>query len=224
MLQNGLISKINFIVTTSEMLFPEYRKIIEQGFNCRVFDLYGANDGGVIAFECEYFDGYHLCMEKCLTEIVDEQGEKVTGSTIGDIVVTDLENYAMPLIRYKVGDRGSITNIPCKCNRGLNRLQKLSGRIKDFLELSNGKKIDGSYFTKRFRSINDIVLFQIIQKPSKDIYAKVSLSNNKKAETSSFITRLEKQISKELGVDFQIKVDDSFEKTTSQKFHYIVKR
>jgi len=214
---------INHIVTTSEVLFPEHRKVIEKAFQCKVFDLYGANDGGVISFECEHFAGYHLSMEKCITEIVDEKGEEVPNGTTGNVILTDLENYAMPLIRYEVGDRACITNEPCRCGRGLNRLQSISGRIKDFVDLSNGRRIDGSYFTKRFRDISGVELFQIIQKQSKDVYAKVSLSDENDPDVSLHLKQLESRIANELGIDFYIKVDNSFRRSSNQKFQYIIK-
>lgn len=223
MLENGLNVPINHIVTTSEMLFPEHRLVIEKVFQCKVFDSYGANDGGALAFECNYFDGHHLSMERCITEVVNDKGEKVPNGTTGNLILTDLENYAMPLIRYKVGDRGSIINEPCECGRGLNRLQKISGRIKDFVELNNGRRIDGSYFTKRFRKTSGIVLFQIIQKQSKDIYAKVSLSNEKDSKARLSLEQLEETIANDLGTDFHIQVDSSFKRTLNQKFRYIIK-
>jgi phenylacetate-coenzyme A ligase PaaK-like adenylate-forming protein len=223
MLENGLNVRINHIVTTSEMLFPEHRLVIEKAFQCKVFDSYGANDGGALAFECDYFDGHHLSMERSITEVVNDKGGKVPNGTTGNLILTDLENYAMPLIRYKVGDRGSIINEPCECGRGLNRLQKISGRIKDFVELNNGRRIDGSYFTKRFRKISGIVLFQIIQKQSKDIYAKVSLSDEKDSKTRPSLEQLEETIANDLGTDFHIQVDSSFKRTLNQKFRYIIK-
>ena len=223
MKQHNLALKVGHIVTTSEMLFPDQRNIIEHVFNCKIYDLYGANDGGVLGFECEYFNGYHLAMEKCITEIVDSSGQIARDSTVGDVILTDLENYAMPFIRYEVGDRGAISNVPCKCSRGLNRLELMCGRIKDFVELGNGKIIDGSYFTKRFRAIPGMLLFQIVQKPSKSIYAKVVPFNKNETRFLCDIGKLERTISFELSIDFHIKVDDSFERSQNQKFHYIIK-
>jgi phenylacetate-coenzyme A ligase PaaK-like adenylate-forming protein len=222
-IKHHLNFKINHIVTTSEVLFSEHRRVIEKAFQCKVFDLYGANDGGVLSFECEYFDGYHLSMEKCITEIVNEKGEEVPNGTTGKVVLTDLENYAMPLIRYEVGDRACITNEPCRCGRGLDRLQSISGRIKDFVDLINGRRIDGSYFTKRFRNISGIVLFQIIQKQSNDVYAKVSISDENDPDTSLHLKQMERRIAKELGIDFYIQVDNLFRRPSNQKFQYIVK-
>jgi len=222
-LKNHFDFKVNHIVTTSEILFPEHRRVIEKAFQCKVFDLYGANDGGVLSFECEYFSGYHLSMEKCVTEISNEKGEEIPIGTTGNVVLTDLENYAMPLIRYKVGDRAIITNQRCRCGRGLNRLQSVSGRIKDFVDLINGRRIDGSYFTKRFRNISGIVLFQIIQTQSNDVYAKVSLSDENHSDTSLHLKQLERRISKELEIEFYIQIDNSFRRPSNQKFQYIVK-
>jgi len=223
MLKNELKLQINHIVTTSEMLFPNHRAIIEKAFNCKVYDFYGANDGGLLSFQCEYFDGYHLCMEKCIAEIVDDELQKrLPANEVGNIVLTDLENYAMPFIRYQVGDRGAITNATCKCGRGLNRLTTIAGRVKDFIELPNGKIIDGSYFTKRFRNVPSVLLFQIVQKPTKDIYAKVRLSENEKSSTIA-LENIEKFISDELKINFKIIRDDSFHRSTNQKFQYIVK-
>lgn len=223
MTNHQLEIRVNHIVTTSEMLFPEHRKTIQKAFQCRVFDLYGANDGGVLSFECDRFNGYHLAMEKCITEILNDRGEKLSAGTVGNVVLTDLENYAMPFIRYQVGDLACITNEPCQCGRGLNRLKKIHGRIKDFVELKEGVKIDGSYFTKRFRNVSGLLLFQIIQTHSNDVYAKVSCADKNDPAFLQAIKKMKADISKELGIDFDIRITGSFTKTPNQKFQYILK-
>lgn len=223
-LENNLKPKVNNIVTTSEMLFDEHRKIIEKAFNCKVFDMYGANDGGIAAFECEKRNGYHINMERCIAEILDNSKQRVLQKDVGKIILTDLENYAMPFIRYEVGDLGSITNDYCGCKRGLHRLNTIHGRIKDCIHLNNGKKVDGSYFSKRFCEIQDIILFQIIQEKSREISARINIRNMNSQDLIKKINYLKNMIENDLGVDFKIVIDSNFEKNSNNKFKYILKK
>jgi phenylacetate-CoA ligase len=96
------------VFTTAEVLLPNYRDVIEKQFNCKVFDQYGSYDGGGQALECNIHKGLHITAEKCILEIVDEAGNPLSPGQSGRIIVTDLYNYAMPFIRYEVGDIGTI--------------------------------------------------------------------------------------------------------------------
>lgn len=117
------------VITTSEVLTQENRALIEEAFGCRVFNEYGCGEVGSIAHECEH-GSMHLMSDNLIVEI-DSSREWQDG--VGEIIVTDLHNYAMPLIRYKVGDLGTMCAEQCTCGRGLHRIEKVHGRAYDFI-------------------------------------------------------------------------------------------
>lgn len=133
------------IITTSEVLAAPTRSAIEDAFECKVFDEYGCGEVGTIAHECEY-GSLHLNMENSIVEIVGGDNSKVPDGSPGEIIVTDLTNYSMPLIRYRIKDFGVISTEPCQCGRNLQVLEKVFGRQYDALINSEGKKFHGEFF------------------------------------------------------------------------------
>src|SRR4029079_2619649 len=122
------------IVATAEVLDPEDRAVIEEVFGCRVFNRYGCREVSVIASECESHSGLHVMAEGLYVEVVDsERMSKLCDEKVGSILITDLLNFVMPLIRYRIGDLGSWMNGPCPCGPSLPRLREVSGRVTEFL-------------------------------------------------------------------------------------------
>jgi phenylacetate-CoA ligase len=136
------------IITSAEVLTGEERHVIEETFGCPVFNRYGCREVSVIASECDRHEGLHTMAEGLLVEIVRPDGRTVTepGET-GAIVITDLVNYAMPLIRYRIGDVGSWQAGECACGRGLPRLRQVAGRATDFLVATDGRLVSGAFLT-----------------------------------------------------------------------------
>ena len=128
------------ILTTSEVLHPEMREQIEKTFNCRVFDAYGLNDGGVSAFECDQHNGLHIDGERGILQVVDDNGKNIDNG-MGSIIATDLYNYVFPFIRYDTGDIGEIEQKSCSCKLNTPRLIKIIGRSVDVLVTPEGKSV-----------------------------------------------------------------------------------
>lgn len=150
------------IITTAEVLLPEQRKIIEETFRATVFDRYGCREMSVIASECEYHRGLHVNAEALLVEVVPDAQFP---APLGKLVVTDLLNYSMPLIRYEIGDVGSWEEGPdCPCGRGLPRLREIHGRTTDFLVLPDGRQISGPALTLVVSDMPDVRQVQFLQK------------------------------------------------------------
>lgn len=127
--QNHLpVPKVKAVFTTGEKLHSEYRLKIESVFNAKVFDGYGAADGGVSAHECAIHDGLHIAEEQCIVEIADNAGNVLPDGETGNILTTDLSNYVFPFIRYKVGDLAYIKKELCSCGRKHRLLGEIIGR------------------------------------------------------------------------------------------------
>lgn len=142
-LESGLtIFSPQSVITSAELLTQETRSLIEKVFRCPVFNRYGSREFSVIASECEQHDGMHIAAETLYVEIEPIEGLKGP-SHAGRIVVTDLLNKAMPMIRYEIGDVGRLLDRTCPCGRNLPLLEVEGGRITDFIRTPSGKLVSG---------------------------------------------------------------------------------
>ncbi len=164
------------IIATSEVLEPSSRALIEEVFGCRVFNRYGCREVSVVASECSQHNGLHVMAEGLYLETVRGEGaadpgtRKIqpghpgTAGQMGAVLVTDLLNLAMPLIRYKIGDMATFETAPCACGRGLPRLARLEGRVTDFLVGSDGRLVSGvflaTYLVAARPSLGQVQLWQ----------------------------------------------------------------
>jgi len=152
------------IISTSMMLLPHERRVIEQVFGCPVTDRYGCEEVSLIGSECEYHDGMHLNIEHLVIEFITDEGMAAKPGEPGNIVVTDLMNKAMPLVRYQVEDVGVPRAEACPCGRGLPMMEGVSGRLADFLIKPDGTKIAGiSLIENTLTRIPGLDQMQIIQ-------------------------------------------------------------
>lgn len=158
------------IISTSMMLIPAERRVIEDVFCCAVTDYYGSEEVGLIASECERHNGMHINMENNLIEIVDGAGQPVVPGQEGAIVITNLINKAMPLIRYKIEDVGVISGMTCPCGRGLTILEEIRGRSADFLVRRDGSLVAGVSLVERtLTAFPGIDQMQIVQEDADNI-------------------------------------------------------
>lgn len=152
------------IVATSMMLIPQERKTIEEVFGCKVTDRYGCEEVGLIASECEQHQGMHLDIEHLYIEFLDDEGRPAADGQDGQIVVTDLFNHGMPLIRYRVEDVGVPTSRKCPCGRSLPMMERVTGRTADFLVRPDGSLVAGVSLVERtLTAIRGIEQMQLVQ-------------------------------------------------------------
>ena len=185
------IHPIKVILTTGEILMPEYREIIERVFQCPVYDEYGAGDGGVNAHECPLKDGLHISEERCVVEITDKDGNVLKDGEIGYVTATDLGNYAFPFLRYQVGDMAYIKPEKCTCGRASRVLGQVIGRVGKLIynkqgvpvssiTIDNMMFINCDYHTKEHDEVyNRIDKFQIRQDKFGDIQILIKPKNPK---------------------------------------------
>lgn len=163
------------VITTSEVLSPAQRDLIRRAFGVRVQDEYGCGEVGPIAYECE--EGrLHVMSENLVVELVQASGEPAEPGGSGEIVVTDLNNRAMPLIRYRLGDFG-VLGPDCPCGRGFPVLKKIWGRAYDFVKAPDGRRYHGEFFMYLFEDLRaggcQIGQFQITQESGEVLSALV---------------------------------------------------
>jgi phenylacetate-CoA ligase len=202
--ENIKVCPQNIVISTATTLLKEMRDLVESVFSCKVFDYYGSREVGAIASECFAHDGLHILEDNNILEVVDESGNDIHPGGIGEIIVTTLNNYSMPLIRYRIGDRAATYNKTVKCSCGCNykKLKQIVGRTADIFILKNGDMVDGTYLTTLLNTIETIERFQIIQHD----YNLVELIVQAKEHLPDDKTRMiDTQLKKSMGAECIIK-------------------
>ena len=172
--QNNLLTvPQRAILTSAGTLHDFMRETIESVFGCRVFNRYGSREVGDIACQCTRHGGLHVAPWGNYIEIVDNNDRPVSDGDVGDILVTSLNNYAMPLIRYRIGDRGRLSSRPCPCGRSGQILDRIAGRNVDAFRTADGTLIDGEYFTHLLYFRSWVTKFQVVQRNYSEIEFKV---------------------------------------------------
>ncbi len=193
---NIYLSHIKTIITTSETLHQTWRELIQKHFNCKLYDNYGI-EGIVVAQECDK-GNLHINADNCIVEFLP-----INGNRFKKIVVTNLNNYAMPFIRYDTKDIGLPSKKKCPCGRGLPVMDAIEGRIPDILITPNGKYLTHNFFVFFFESIEEVEQFQIIQNKLDEIVVKIVVRKNFKLKTFNYIRDV---IQKQVGPDVKLKI------------------
>ncbi|MFH1843459.1 MAG: phenylacetate--CoA ligase family protein [bacterium] len=160
----GYTLRPNGIVATSMMLLEHERELIEKTFAVPVTNRYGCEEVSLIGCECEQHAGMHLNVEHAYFEFLGEDGSPCAPGEDGRIVVTELVNFGMPMLRYEVGDRGIFSERVCPCGRSLPLLERVTGRVADFLRAADGSRVAGISLIEntltRFAGIEQLQLVQ----------------------------------------------------------------
>jgi len=158
------------IVATSMMLLPSERTVIERVFGVPVTNRYGCEEVSLIGCECEQHNGMHLNADHNIVEFLRADGTPCDPGEDGRIVVTELINFGMPMIRYEVGDRGVPSGRTCGCGRGLPLMETITGRTADFLVAEGGFQVAGiSIIENSLTSIPGLRQMQIVQEAPLDL-------------------------------------------------------
>lgn len=207
----------NGIISTAETLSAEERKVVEDLFGKILFDRYGCEELSIIASECETHEGLHVCAEGLYVEVpgADE-------ITPGDLIITDLTNKGMPLIRYEIGDMATLLSQPCSCGRGLPRLGRVHGRTSDIIYTPEGNKISGISILDTFIiHIKGFKQVQIIQNEIDSLVFKIVRDDNY-GEVS--MGRLRQTVSKVFGPRMRYSTEfvDRIPRTARGKFQFTI--
>lgn len=210
-------------ITSSETLYDFQRELIEDRFQCRVFDYYALAERVVFSGECDHHEGHHLAMEYSVAEIVDEGGRPATAGAVGKLVGTTLHNQAMPLIRYVTNDMTAIRTTSCSCGRGLELMDDVTTKAEDVLTLKDGRLISPSVLTHPFKPLDSIEGSQIVQTAPDEIIVRIVPGPG---YTPDLTAHLVKELGARLGADMRIDVQmvDELETSTHGKFKWVTSR
>lgn len=214
------VHKPSSILTGAEPLYPYQRAVIEQAFNCSVYNTYGCREVMLIAAECQQHKQLHINSDHLVVETVNEFGTNVVGES-GDVLLTDLYNYGMPLIRYQNGDKATLHSGACQCGNPLPIMSSVDGRKLDVIKTRSGKLIPGELFPHLFKEFSSIYKFQVRQSQldaiTISLVTKVGVSDADKIAISNEINRYS---AGELAITFEIV--DEIPLTLSGKYRVTV--
>jgi phenylacetate-CoA ligase len=159
------VSPQNSIIVSAQTLYPYMREAIERVFQCRVYNRYGSRELGDVACERPGVPGLWVAPWGNYVEVVDDEGNRVPPGQDGRILITSLMNFAMPLIRYRIDDRGHLLpGAPGAAGRSGQILGDVAGRTADFFQKMDGTIVHASYFHYLLYFRDWIRKFQVIQK------------------------------------------------------------
>jgi phenylacetate-CoA ligase len=195
------------IISSAQVLPEHSREIIENEFKCEVFDKYGSREFSGIAYECDAHDGHHIVAENYIVEVLKDGKPAKPGET-GEIVITDLNNYSMPFIRYRIGDLAVAmdNSVTCACGRGLPRIGKIEGRVQSIIITTNGTYIPSSFFLHLLKDYDHVIRqFQVIQEEEGRVLLKIvkGLSFAESVFNETVLSDLRKYLGDDMIVDVE---------------------
>jgi phenylacetate-CoA ligase len=194
------------VITTSETILEPVRQYIEETFQCKVFNRYGTLELGGVACECEEHTGLHISMENNYVEILKNCSPAKPGE-VGEIIVTNLNNFGMPFIRYSIEDaaawhRGG----NCACGRESQMIEMVEGRLVDSFQTRDGRSVWAGFAGAGFRCLTHptIKQFQVVQKSLDRMIVRLVKNENIPADILEEIaTVIQTTFGQDIVVDFE---------------------
>jgi phenylacetate-CoA ligase len=160
------------VISSAQQLTDSTRTQIEKQFGAKVLDKYGSREFSGIAYQCLESEHHHVQDESYILEIL-VNGRPAKVGEVGEVVITDLNNFSMPLIRYRIGDMAiAVEQGVCSCGRSHSLIGAISGRTQALILCSNGVWLPGTFFAHFFKDFAFAVKhYQIVQ----DVYESFTL-------------------------------------------------
>lgn len=212
---------LRHIRTIGETLHPGLRERCQRLGGIGIVDMYSSQEVGLIALQCPVSGLYHAQSESLLVEVLNDDGQACKPGEAGRIVITDLHNFATPIIRYEIRDYAEV-GPACPCGRGLPTLSRIMGRRRNMVVFPDGKRhwpLVGAY---RFREVADIRQYQVVQHALDEIEVRLVVAHPLSGEQEVRLTAL---IRNALGHPFPLRYsyfDQELPKTRGGKFEEFV--
>jgi len=214
--QKGLSFKLKSISLTAEPVMPAHRHLFKKIFNSEIFDQYGCGEIGGIAYECDRHEGLHIAEERVIIET----------NKFNELIITDLDNYAMPFIRYWNADQAEISENCCSCGRQSKLIKKIIGRTCDYVVGINGQFLHPSYFWALFYDSNIAInrrlrKFQIVQNSETNLLIRLVADPLSDEEKEYFISDIKNRIG-DMTIEFSYELE--IENTKTGKYRAVINK
>ena len=211
------------VFTSSETLMDIQRQVIEDRFQCPVYDYYGQAERVMYSGECQEHRGHHHFLEYGAMEVVDDEGRPVPRGTLGRIILTGFANDAMPFLRYEIGDISGFATESCPCGRTLPLIADIATKAEDIVVTPDGRFLSPSVLTHPFKPMKNIEASQIVQEePAELIIRIVRRAAYSDADTRKLLAGFRERV----GPGMQLKVEfvDSLKMSGRGKFRWIISK
>lgn len=210
------------IVSSAETLYPHQAEEIESHLGTTVFNRYGCREVGDIAHEVPGCDGLVVNADRIHVEILDEAGNACPPGVQGEIVVTDLDNYGMPFIRYRIGDLGVwAAPSPTATGHKFPVLESVDGRSLDVVLAPNGNRLGGTFWTILLRTKPGIHMFQVVQEKADNITIRVVPAGaGAKVDEDYFRSQIIEKCGSEMNVFFRY--EQTIEAEANGKYRVVI--
>lgn len=221
--RSGTPIRLEAVFPTAEVLLDGWRSTIARAFGATVLPYYGCGEVESLGYACPGAESpvYHTCDEHSVIEVEGPEGRtSLVGE--GSFLVTDLDNHAMPLIRYRNGDAGALAPPGCRCGRSLGRIARIDGRMNDVLYDTGRNPVSGVLGPHAFKMVNGVEQFQIVQRRAGHVRIEiVRLEDYAAAVEEPKIDRIFRQ---HLGRDAEIEIRyvDWIPRTPAGKARFVV--
>jgi phenylacetate-coenzyme A ligase PaaK-like adenylate-forming protein len=206
--------------TLAESLGPDVRDLVREAWGVPLTDLYSASETGYLALQCPQCAHYHAQSENVLLEVLDGAGRPCAPGQVGRVVATPLHNFAMPLVRYDIGDYAEVGE-PCACGRGLPVLKRILGRVRNMLTTADGRRYWPVFGTRALIDAAPVLQHQFVQKAHNLVQARLVVAAPLTAgQEARFHERVQSQLPP--GVRLSIVYCDRIERSASGKFEDFV--
>jgi phenylacetate-CoA ligase len=221
--QTGWNRSLTSLVTWGDMLYPHYRKTLEETFGARVTDTYGCGEGVQVAAQCGADNAYHIHSLDVIVEFVDRQGKRVSPGTPGHVLLTRLHPGPMPLIRYAVGDMAVAGARACACGRGFEVMEAIQGRDTDVVITPSGNRLIVHFFTGVLEHFDEVASFQVVQSDFRSLGLRL-VTTNRHAQNGDLTRRIVGQLREKglLDMDIHVEMVDEIPAAPSGKRRFVV--
>jgi phenylacetate-CoA ligase len=190
--------------TLGETPDESLHELCREAWNVPMIDMYTCQEAGYLALQCPQQPHYHVQAENVFLEVVDDQGRTCAPGEVGRVLVTSLNNFATPLIRYEIGDYAEVGK-PCSCGRGLPVLKRIMGRYRNLVTLPDGRRHWPRLgYESRLQEIAPIELMQMIQHTPEEIEVRLVMSRSLSADEQQNLTTF---IRNNLGHPFRLRFE-----------------
>lgn len=209
------------LATFSEAIYPSQRELVREVFGLPVIDMYSSSELGMIALQCPEHGHYHVMAESLIVEILDDDHRPCAPGVAGHLVITDIHNAAVPLVRYRIGDMASWGQSPCSCGRGLPVIERVYGRVRNMLRLRPGDVIFPDVAAHRLGRIGPVRQSQVVQTGYDSIELRLALKRPMNlAEEAEIMKAIRESLARPF--DITLKIVDEIPRSAGGKFEDFV--
>lgn len=218
---------LDSIMACAGAVTEDVRRLLAETFGARVHNNYGSRDCSAMACECAS-GGLHIYANHVYLEVVDEAGRPVPAGQTGRLLVTLLNNYHFPLIRYQIGDVGALSESQCRCGLAWPLLDRVEGRIEELLHTPSGAYLSPVYVRHLVGVVHNpgiVRRFQLVQQDRRNYLLRLEVDEQAGAEVYAGVaSALVRDLAAVLGADCRVRVqrEERIEEAASGKFRYVV--